>query len=240
MNENKKESKFRNINDVFFIENKKKPEHILTFRSDFVDLLLTSNNISNDISDVLLKNVDIEKHFPIESTFFACREFLESVPFFRHPIFYITLEHKGKYAVYKRLNGGDSRLQNQHSIGFGGHVDIEDAISNNSVLDVKKTIELSAQRELYEEIYFPFPIDNLIIETKAYIIDNRDDVGKVHLGVWQNLIIPEDFDVSEVNISKDESHKMEFLGFKDKDWFYNNSNIISFEGWSQMIINNKF
>lgn len=229
------------IQDLIFLNQPKKKEHILTFRSDYINEILTKNGIDKNITNILFKGVDIENHFPRESVFFGCREYLELVPFFRHPIFYITIEHKGNFAVYKRLScGGESKLHNQHSIGFGGHVDLEDAISENSVLDIKKTIELSAQREIAEELFFPFNINNFKIDTKAYIIDNRDSVGRVHIGIWQNLIIPDQYDVSDVDISNDESDKMMFLGFKPKKWFYENIEEISFEGWSEMIIRNNF
>lgn len=108
------------------------------------------------------------------------------------------------------------------------------------MVNAKSTIELSAARELDEELYLPFDIKDAVIETRGYIVDNRDEVGKVHLGVWQSLIIPDEVDVSKIDISDDEKHKMEFLGFFDLDWCKDklqNDKDFKIEGWSEIIIN---
>jgi predicted NUDIX family phosphoesterase len=229
------------IKDIVKIESPRKKEHILAFRSDFVNLVLKNHNIDIDCTHALVEDVDLERDFPNESVFLGMRESLEQIPFFRHPIFYITLEHKGKIALYQRLNsGGDSRLHNMHSVGFGGHVDLADTIHDNSVVDAKSTIELSAARELSEELSLPFDINDAEIKTRGYIVDNRDEVGKVHLGVWQSLIIPDDIDVSMIDISDDEKHKMEFLGFFDLEWYKDkleNDPDFEIEGWSEIIVN---
>lgn len=227
------------IKEIRKIDNPKKREHILAFRSDYVDLLLKKENLALDCPDALLGNVDIKGDFPPESVFFGMRDALENIPFFRHPIFYITLEYKGHIAVYKRLNqGGDSRLHNMHSIGFGGHVDLADTIHDNSVIDVEQTIIDSSVRELSEELNLPFDVNNARIETRGYIIDNKNEVGQVHVGVWQSLIVPHDTDISQIDISDDEKHKMEFLGFKDIQWFKEKlaSDDFQLENWSEMII----
>lgn len=230
------------IDDILNISNAKKKEHILAFRSAYVDLILEKNNIRKDCSHALVDSVELKADFPPESVFFGMRSALENLPYFRHPIFYITLEHKGKIAIYKRLNtGGDNRLHDMHSIGFGGHVDLGDTIHDNSIVDAEQSIIDSSTRELEEELFLPFDLKEAEIKTRGYIIDNRDEVGQVHLGVWQSLVIPDHVDISAIDISEDEKHKMEFLGFKDVDWFKSHMDAGEFqiEGWSEMIINSQ-
>jgi predicted NUDIX family phosphoesterase len=230
----------RKIDDILNIKEAKKKAHILAFRSAYVDAILTKEGIDTDCSHALVETVDLSNDFPPESVFFVMRDVLECVPYFRHPIFYITLEHKGKIAVYKRLSaGGESRLHNVHSIGFGGHVDFSDTIHENSIVDAEQSIIDSSLRELSEELSLPFDVNTAEIKTRGYIIDNRDEVGQVHLGVWQSLIVPDDVDISLIDVADDERDKIEFLGFKDIDWYNKNLNNKSLilEGWSEMIIN---
>lgn len=230
----------KDIHDINKIENPKKKEHILAFRGAYVDLLLEKANLDTNCSEAVLGGVNLTADFPPESVFFGMRDALENIPYFRHPIFYITLEHKGKIAVYKRLSqGGDERLHNNHSIGFGGHVDLGDTIHNNSVINVEQTIVDSSIRELNEELSLPFNINDAKIETRGYIIDNKNEVGKVHLGIWQSLIVPDDVNVSLIDISEEEKYKMEFLGFKDVSWFKEQlaTGEFNLENWSEMIIN---
>lgn len=230
----------RKIDDILNIKEAKKRAHILAFRSAYVDAILTKEGIETDCSHALVDSVDLGVDFPPESVFFVMRDVLECVPYFRHPIFYITLEHKGKIAVYKRLaGGGESRIHNLHSVGFGGHVDFSDAIHDNSIINAEQSIIDSSLRELSEELSLPFDINTAEIKTRGYIIDNRDEVGQVHLGVWQSLIVPDDVDISLIDVSEDEKDKIDFLGFKDIDWYKEKLNDESFklEGWSEMIIN---
>lgn len=82
------------------------------------------------------------------------RPILEYDPFFVQPIPYIVIKKGDQYLAYKRgQGGGEGRLHDKVSIGFGGHVDLADAVTDDQgVIDLRKTMNKACVRELEEEL----------------------------------------------------------------------------------------
>ena len=112
---------------------------------------------------------------------FAPRNALEVDARFRQIIPYVVLRCDGKFLTYTRGDaGGESRLHAKISMGFGGHVDVPDAVSGDDGFDLKATLENSVERELDEEIP---GITILSREWAGLLLDNTNDVGRVHVGL---------------------------------------------------------
>ncbi|MCX7554907.1 hypothetical protein OS175_13590 [Marinicella sp. S1101] len=133
-----------------------------------------------------------EQIFDLNQLWIGPRPHLEEDENFKQIIPYVILSYQGKIAVYQRTKkGGESRLHNLNSIGFGGHIDAFDlAYDTQGVINLDKTIETSAQREIDEELI----VSEIISKTHlGYILDNSNPVGRVHIGVverWE-LASPE-------------------------------------------------
>ena len=120
--------------------------------------------------------------FDINQLWIGPRPHLEEDENFKQIIPYVILSHQGKIAVYQRTKkGGESRLHNLHSIGFGGHIDAFDlAYDADGTINLDQTIETSAQREIDEELI----VSEIVSKTQlGYILDNSNPVGRVHIGV---------------------------------------------------------
>lgn len=109
--------------------------------------------------------------------------------------------------VYQRgKQVGESRLAGNNSIGYGGHIDLEDVVVNNdndSIIDLEETIRASMLRELWEEVRITTPDDTndtvgFYHEKVKYgkphfvglIIDNNA-VGLLHIGLLFSVRVPE-------------------------------------------------
>lgn len=101
---------------------------------------------------------------------------------FKQPIPYAIIQRENEIFVYERLKGaGETRLHNKLSLGVGGHMndvpdaeDFEDVLSDNLL------------RELEEELIIDEDGD-IIIEHLGLINDDKDEVGRVHLGVLASI-----------------------------------------------------
>ena len=123
----------------------------------------------------------------------ARRADLEKDPSFRQiiPYFMLIDRQNGNVILpYSRGNkGGESRLADNVSIGFGGHVDLIDLrCDENSMVDLLSTIMSAVYRELSEEVDLPQPEGSdkdriLGLFDVGVLIDNSNEVGKVHAGV---------------------------------------------------------
>jgi len=120
------------------------------------------------------------------------------------------------YFPYRRTKKvGESRLAGNGSLGYGGHIDLEDIVSTGSVIDLKATILKSALREAIEE----FTLSHTVFgEEKAtaglyadaisfgdlFIVDNSNDVGELHLGIIMYFDVPADWtlEASEDELAK--------------------------------------
>ena len=94
---------------------------------------------------------------------------------------YILVEYEGKVLMYVRQTAGnEGRLHGNVSIGLGGHVDLDDVVSKNSIINLKETLSLSAARELEEEI--GLQVDPARLEWTGLIMRRDRAVDRVHLG----------------------------------------------------------
>lgn len=107
----------------------------------------------------------------------------------------VVMTHDGRIIGYNRptKGGGEVRLAGNFSIGFGGHVELEDAVSALGC-DVTDTLDRALLRELDEEIRIE---ENLIgLSRHVYslpslqdfrllgiIRSQESDVDRVHLGL---------------------------------------------------------
>ncbi len=189
-------------------------------------IICTSNHIvENALSgEGFIKTND--PIFNLNHLWIGPRPHLEEDENFKQIIPYVILSHQGKIAVYQRTRkGGESRLHNQNSIGFGGHIDAFDlAYDDDGTINLDQTIETSAQREIDEELI----VSEVVSKTQlGYILDNSNPVGRVHIGVverWE-LASP------EVRSNEDE---IEVLGLFELDQLKKMTNTM--ENWSEHIV----
>lgn len=97
-----------------------------------------------------------------------------------------TLLHDLKIITYRRgNNGGEAKLAGKGSCGFGGHVDLADVVSTDSIIDLASTIGVCAARELQEELGLSPELALSILEGDVHyygmITDCSNAVGSVHL-----------------------------------------------------------
>lgn len=152
-------------------------QHIICTTSEVVDREIKKEGFTNTN----------KKIFSPESIWVGPRDTLESNENYRQIIPYVLLSYKNKIAVYKRTKkGAENRLHNMLSIGFGGHIDAFDlAYDTVGEIDINRTIGISAQREIDEEL----KISGIHSKKKiGYIVDNSNPVGRVHIGaveIWE-------------------------------------------------------
>lgn len=141
---------------------------------------------------------------------------------------YVVIRNESEILTYSRSKSGDEPdLHNSRSIGFGGHVDLNDCDFDDANISVfKSAVYNSIIRELSEEVGLKIPA----ISTSALntcIIDNSNYVGESHIG------LPLIYDVQ-----KDEIHPNHEI--KDIKWVSIEelqSEIDLYESWSKILIN---
>lgn len=119
----------------------------------------------------------------IEATYSEMRRGdAEEDPHYKQPIPYVVIKREDEVFLYERLaGGGESRLHNKLSLGFGGHMNhIEGAASFAEVLKLNTDRELDEELQIEEE-------DKQAIVTLGLINDDDNSVGKVHIGILSAL-----------------------------------------------------
>lgn len=124
---------------------------------------------------------------------FGPRTPLETDESFRQIIPYLIIRVDGKVVAYTRApKGGEIRLHGKVSVGLGGHIDLPDAAANaDGHLDIARTLDLAAARELAEEL----GAHGAITDAKwvGMLVANATDVDRVHIGavaLWDVESIP--------------------------------------------------
>lgn len=117
------------------------------------------------------------------------RPVLEMSPEFVQPIPYIVVRDGDEVLSYVRsAKGGEARLHDKVAIGFGGHVDVADAVINAAgEIELKATMQKAALRELEEELGITLPAELLNdypeLLTYTHVIHSQaTPVDEVHIG----------------------------------------------------------
>lgn len=154
------------------------------------------------------------------------------------------------YATYQRSSGSDAKLEGSWSIGFGGHVELEDicyyehldpGTCIEGVVDSHGTVLLSAERELEEEVEIlgndgnplSFGLE-LPIDLIGFITDYKPEVkgwiGNTHLGILAEVVIHQAI-LREFNILES---KYTFVGWKSLEELKAKS--YRLESWSALTV----
>ena len=111
----------------------------------------------------------------------------------------VVVDGQGKTLVYQReTSGNEARLHGLLSIGLGGHVDLADCVvADDGSIDLIKTIEASAARELEEEASYILAPKQItwsgIIKLENTLVD------QVHIGLVGYLTVK----ANEANFSEE-------------------------------------
>ncbi|WP_310876940.1 NUDIX domain-containing protein [Priestia megaterium] len=141
---------------------------------------------------------------------------------YKQPIPYVVIKRGNQVFGYARLSGGgESRLHNSWSLGYGGHA--------NPTEDEKfeDVIMTNLQRELEEEL----DIQSASQELKliGLINDDENEVGRVHLGLLYTLELD-----SEATIEVREKDQIEGFWLDVQD-LKNEDVYPKLESWSQFV-----
>jgi len=150
---------------------------------------------------------------------------LEENAAYQQPIPYLLVYMgDGKFLSYARgKEGGDDRMHGKHSVGFGGHVNLD-----QDGADVLK----GARRELTEELKFGgLRVTDKVFQERVSplgILKNwLDDIGSVHVG----LIML--FDASGLKVT---SREKDLVLNEPADWCQLDEMGEHFAGWSDILI----
>jgi len=130
-----------------------------------------------------------------EHWFSASRQIAEECPGWKQPIPYIIVRRLEEiFVTRRRANIREARLREKISIGIGGH------LRPGSHTDFSRLLLENAHRELHEELVISpeVPIHTMAeaLQFLGVINDDRDDVGRCHIGFLYVLDLPIDTTVS--------------------------------------------
>lgn len=145
---------------------------------------------------------------------------------------YVMITSGNKILSYARKHSGEARLLGNRSIGFGGHVDLDDAIfagydEHGGVLyspSFPDIIRHSVVRELSEELGLSIDMDE--VNFTGLIIDTTNPVGSVHAGLLCTVeVLPKQV------TSTLETQDLQWLTIDELK-----ANDELYESWSQIVI----
>lgn len=160
------------------------------------------------------------------------REALEKDPSYRQVLPYVVMakteDGKTKVFAYRRGKGvGEARLSGNVSIGIGGHIDLADVVVEGSVVDTMGTILKSMSRELGEEVVLQDAGESLELGSLGILLDNSNDVGKVHMGMVILATLPEGAD------AECREEELETLGFMTPQELLDSG--LPLENWTRIL-----
>lgn len=154
---------------------------------------------------------------------------VERDPGLKQPIPYCVLSRKGdrgfELFAYERLpGGGEQRLHGRVSLGLGGHMNLVPTLD-----DPAEVVVQEALREIREEV--DIEDDSKRKPTILGIInDDRDDVGRVHLGILLELELNEDASVRVRETTELDGYWVPVHILSDPVWRNR------MEGWAHLVI----
>ena len=147
---------------------------------------------------------------------------MEEDPSYKQLIGYALVKDKNtkEVLVYKRLvGGGEARLHGKASVGIGGHMN---DVPNKNIDEV---IKENVAREIEEEIGIDFAEALNNISFVGLINDDKEEVGKVHIG----LVYVVEVDKEKVVITEDDTLTIEWLNSDDA------KQVENYESWSDFL-----
>lgn len=201
-------------------------EHVLVVPTELFRQLGYFQGFCSDVDhyrDVLLAP---------ENVLFRPRSQVEQDPGFKQLIPYMIFSHRdetGTERLFQYVRGkgmGESRLHSKRSVGVGGHISLEDTVSEDLVGDLKghDVYREGMQRELDEEIVLDSKYKEYCI---GLINDDETEVGRVHLGIIHR------FELEQPNIKSNEPDLIE-SGFMPVEEMLRD--LSGFETWSSICI----
>jgi len=164
---------------------KHRGEKVLVVHANFLDQMGLKEGVNGLSSTEKLKVI-----FDFGNAFFCDRALAEKNENLKQIIPYAIFKHDHTVFSYVRGKGTDEkRLKGNRSIGIGGHINPIDTVGVDVSLDFN-AYRRALTREINEEVEFfavgtydqPKPI--------AFINDNTNPVGRVHLGIVHLCELP--------------------------------------------------
>jgi len=153
------------------------------------------------------------------------RPVLEETEEFRQIIPYIVLQYGSEIIRYTRTPAGcEARLHGRTSVGLGGHVDLPDVETSGEAIDLVRTLENAANRELLEELGV---VEIVSKEWVGLLVENDSSVGRVHIGMiglWRLQSFP-------VGIAEDAIGEVSSSSLSDLK-----ADVERLETWSAMLL----
>jgi predicted NUDIX family phosphoesterase len=165
----------------------KHPQHILAIKQSAVAQFFdTSKDVSvtdfNHFFQAANPHLVIARRQELESN----DEFLQIIPY----VMVARAESVSntsdlKFLTYHRpVTGGEPGLHGKVTIGYGGHIDLNDVVCDeNSVINLKDTVLTSMRREIFEELGISSEDLGGVVMGYRVITDNGGGVSRVHLGI---------------------------------------------------------
>lgn len=138
---------------------------------------------------------------------------------------YCVIKCGNHVLTYARKRGAEARLHGNRSLGFGGHVDIDD-YSKHQAKPYFAALAYSIERELLEEVGLQIPISMGMCDT--LIVDQSNPVGSVHVGL--PILI---------NVELRNELEIDYSEIADPQWIsiqQLKEDIALYENWSQLLI----
>ncbi len=128
----------------------------------------------------------LESIWSNQNAFFMDRSQAEVNPEYKQIIPYVIMSNKDMILSYVRgATGGESRLVEKKSIGFGGHINPIDKM-DSSGQNTKEMYSNALLREISEEIILSTKFEDRIVGLINY---DSNEVGRVHLGIVHNWVL---------------------------------------------------
>lgn len=166
------------------------------------------------------------------------RKDADMMPEFKQVIPYCVVHYRDAILSYQRgSTGGEERLHELRSIGFGGHIDPVDT-DYDMVAFTRNEMFHAVRRELHEELIYDEDISiqltpRVDVRTwyrfRGIINDNSNDVGRVHVG----FVFDVDLCTSLVDANEDCISRLMFQSIDSLE-----ATKQHYETWSQACIEN--
>jgi len=128
-----------------------------------------------------LAGAEIMSTLQAAGVWFGPRAELEYDESFRQVVPYVVLRRADSVVSYLRsATGTESRLHGLRSLGVGGHVNLGDVVHDDHHLNLGRTLEAAAGREVAEEVG-----DVAVIGRRwvGILMSDSNAVSRVHVGV---------------------------------------------------------